>query len=115
MASEDDDLRGFGEAARGLVGATVGADGLLERVRIAPRALRLDSQELEEQVLAAVRAAQQDRLARAGEPAPADEVPPALAPDTMAKRLDEFEAEALGRFSQMNASLDELLRRLEGP
>lgn len=113
MASEDEDLRGFGEAGRGLVGATVGADGLLERVRIAPRALRLDSQELEEQVLAAVRAAQQDRLARGGEPA--DDLPPDLAPETMAKRLDEFEAEALGRFSQMNASLDDLLRRLEGP
>jgi DNA-binding protein YbaB len=112
MASEGEDLRGFGEAARGLVGATVGADGLLENVRIAPRALRLDSQELAEQVLAAVRAAQQDQLARAGEPA--DDLPPALAPETMAKRLDAFEAEALDRFSRMNTSLDELLRRLEG-
>jgi DNA-binding protein YbaB len=51
------EIRGVGEAAGGLIGATVGPGGVVKDLRLDPRAMRLDSQSLREALLAAIAAA----------------------------------------------------------
>ncbi|MEV8633516.1 YbaB/EbfC family nucleoid-associated protein [Streptosporangium sp. NPDC051023] len=111
--SDESDARGTGEAAGGLVSAEVGADGLLERLRLNPRSLRLCLEELAEEVVSAVRAAQQDRIGRIGE-RPEEAVAPAdLGPEVLMRRLDEMEIHVVHDFDRLTATLDETLRRLE--
>ncbi|MEV0148813.1 MULTISPECIES: hypothetical protein [unclassified Nonomuraea] len=110
---EADEPRGRGESAAGQVVAVVGADGLLEHLRLNPRSLRMGSEELAEHVVSAVRAAQQDQMARAGEPPP-DAEAEAIDPAELMHRLDELEVQSLRDFASLNATLDEMLRRMEG-
>ncbi|MCO5990318.1 hypothetical protein NE235_29815 [Actinoallomurus spadix] len=108
----DGDPSGIGEAAHGRVCARVGSDGLLERLDLDPRLLRLRSEELAGHIVSAVRAAQNDRLARGEDPpAPA---PAPLDPETLVRRLDEMEAQADRGYARLTATLDEMLRRLDG-
>ncbi|MFG1704215.1 YbaB/EbfC family nucleoid-associated protein [Nonomuraea sp. M3C6] len=62
-----DELKGTGESPSGTVTATVAANGRVLDVAIAPRAMRLDSQTLSEEVLAAVAQAGQDVTRRTEE------------------------------------------------
>ncbi|MGN9842419.1 hypothetical protein ACTMTI_30275 [Nonomuraea sp. H19] len=112
-APEDDPPTGAGETAGGLVGAVVGEDGLLARLRLDPRAMRFGSHELADYILGAVRAAQQDRLKRVGEPAP----PPEESLDTeeLIRRVNDMEAQAASDFARLTSSLEEMLRRLDEP
>lgn len=50
-------VEGVGEAAGGLVGATVGPGGVVKDLRLDPRAMRMDSHSLREALLAAIAAA----------------------------------------------------------
>ncbi|MEO3800749.1 YbaB/EbfC family nucleoid-associated protein [Nonomuraea sp. B1E8] len=110
---EDDPLTGAGEAAGGQVRAVVGEDGLLARMKLDPRAMRLGSHELAGHIVAAVRAAQQDRLARVGEPAtPAEEGP---GTEEFIRRVNDMEAQAASDFARLTSSLEEMLRRLDDP
>jgi DNA-binding protein YbaB len=52
-----DEVRGHGEGADGLVRVTVTAAGRVTELRLDPRAMRLGSELLTEQILAAIRAA----------------------------------------------------------
>ncbi|MDN3352302.1 YbaB/EbfC family nucleoid-associated protein [Actinomadura sp. DC4] len=90
----------------GLVTADIGADGLLEGLRLSPRALRLGSEALAEHIVSAVRAAQQDQRDKTGEGA-------REGLDTMVRRLDEMEVQAERAFGHLTSTLDEALRRLE--
>jgi len=47
-------IQGVGEAAGGLVGATVAPGGVVKDLRLDPRAMRLDSHSLRESLLAAI-------------------------------------------------------------
>ncbi|MFI6597992.1 hypothetical protein ACIBHX_17165 [Nonomuraea sp. NPDC050536] len=85
----------------GLVGADVGEDGLVTRIRIDPRAMRLGSGELAERLLGVVRAAQLRHVA-----------PPALDPGDLSRRLDELEVQAARDFEHLTALLDDTIRRL---
>ncbi|MEV4114790.1 hypothetical protein [Nonomuraea sp. NPDC049695] len=107
-ASGDEGLMGHGQAAKGLIRAVVGEDGLLARLRLDARAMRLGSEDLAGHVLSAVRAAQQDRLSRA-EPSPEEN--PGM--DEFMRRLDEMEAQTAQDFAFVTSSLDEALRRLK--
>jgi DNA-binding protein YbaB len=51
------EIQGVGEAASGLVGATVGSGGVVKDIRLDPRAMRMDSHSLREALLAAIAAA----------------------------------------------------------
>ncbi|MGW0805892.1 hypothetical protein [Nonomuraea sp. NPDC002799] len=106
---KDDSPTGSGEAAGGLVRAVVGEDGLLAELRLNARAMRFSSKDLAEHVLAAVRAAQQDRLSRAEPPAEEE----SLDEEELIRRLDDLELQAARDFAQLTASLDEALRRIE--
>ncbi|WP_214408840.1 hypothetical protein [Sphaerisporangium fuscum] len=110
---EAEDLRGQGESAAGQIVAVVGVDGLLEDLRLNPRSLRMGSEELAEHIVSAVRAAQQDRLSRTGESEP-DAEAAAIDPAELMRRLDDLEVQALRDFGSLNATLDEMLRRMEG-
>ncbi len=99
--------------------AVVGADGLLERLRLSPRTTRLDGATLADQIVAVVRAAQQDRLNRvddigdeaAGEGTDNDSAD--FDVQELILRVEELEFRAYGDLSRMNAVLDETLRRLD--
>jgi len=110
-ASEDEDPIGEGEAAGGWVSAVVGQDGLLDRLQLHARAMRSGSKDLADHIIAAVRAAQQDQLRRAGESAASPEE--AVDPEQFFRRLDDMEAQAAQDFARLTSSLDETLRRLE--
>ncbi|MER6943206.1 hypothetical protein ABT294_04205 [Nonomuraea sp. NPDC000554] len=108
---EDEVPTGAGEAAGGLVGAVVGEDGLLAGLRLDARAMRFASEDLADHIVSAVRAAQQDRLQRVGEPATSPEEGVDL--EEFTRRLDGMEAQAAHDFARLTASLDETLRRLD--
>ncbi|MFI6178673.1 YbaB/EbfC family nucleoid-associated protein [Nonomuraea sp. NPDC051191] len=65
-------VTGQGESRSGAVTARVDADGRLEDLRLAPRASRLELDELTEEIVQAVRAAQDDQSRRLR-----DVIPPA--------------------------------------
>ncbi|GAA3242645.1 hypothetical protein GCM10020216_069410 [Nonomuraea helvata] len=70
LAAVADDLRsisGKGESRSGLTTAVVDADGRLQRVTFSPRVLRLDLAALAEEVVQAVRQAQEDQDRQAQE------------------------------------------------
>ncbi|GLW09963.1 hypothetical protein Misp01_50920 [Microtetraspora sp. NBRC 13810] len=114
MAAQDEPEgpRGTGEAAAGWVSAEVGADGLLEGLRLNPRLLRSSSDELAGHVVSAVRAAQQDRLGKL-ETAGDEETAAGVDPAELMRRLDDLEAQAALDFTRLNAALDETLRRIQ--
>ncbi|MEV8630307.1 YbaB/EbfC family nucleoid-associated protein [Streptosporangium sp. NPDC051023] len=104
------DVRGEGESAGGLVGATAGGVGTLESLRIDPRALRAGSQELAEQIVEAVNAALLDLRTRAGvEPSV-----PAQGPAELAGELEKLQEEALDRFGAFTDTIGDVLARIEG-
>ncbi|WP_433253510.1 YbaB/EbfC family nucleoid-associated protein [Streptosporangium sp. CA-135522] len=109
--SEGDGPTGTGEAAGGLVSVLVDEDGLLARLRLDPRTMRLGSHELADHIVAAVRTAQRDRLERMDEPAALAEE--GLDAQEFIRRLDDMEAQAAQDFARLTSSLDETLRRLE--
>ncbi|MFB9832541.1 YbaB/EbfC family nucleoid-associated protein [Actinoallomurus acaciae] len=111
--AEDTDPRGVGESARGLVSAEVGADGLLADLRLNPRALRLGSAALAEDIVSAVRAAQEDLRGQIDESAGTQALPEGLDPSVLVRRLDELEAQAGLGFLRFSTALDEALRRLD--
>lgn len=109
-APQDDEPIGEAEAAGGLVRAVVGGDGLLAGVRLDARAMRFASQDLAEHIVSAVRAAQQDRLRRVGDPPEPSEEGADM--EEFLRRLDAMEEQAAHDFGRLTASLDETLRRL---
>jgi DNA-binding protein YbaB len=111
--AEDADPRGVGEAACGLVSAEVGADGLLADLRLNPRALRLGSAALAEDIVSAVRAAQEDLRGRTDESAGPPALPEGLDPSVLVRRLEEVETQADLGFLRFSTVLDEALRRLD--
>jgi hypothetical protein len=102
---------GSGTGASGLVIASVGSDGLLARLRLDPRALRLGSHDLAELIVGAVRAAQEEHLAQAPDEPEQPEDPEAER--RLSSRLDELEVGAVRDFERLTSALDEVLRRLE--
>jgi DNA-binding protein YbaB len=57
-------VRGWGEAANGYVKVCVGPSGVLQRVELDPRAMRLPSQDLAASIVAAAREGQQAAAAK---------------------------------------------------
>ncbi|GAA3471599.1 YbaB/EbfC family nucleoid-associated protein [Nonomuraea roseola] len=60
MSQEITSVTGTGESRSGLVVARTDHGGMLDSVRLDPRAMRMGSEELAEELVEAVRAAQQD-------------------------------------------------------
>jgi hypothetical protein len=107
-------LVGSGESADGLIHARVtDADGLAA-LTLNPRAMRLDSAELAERILATVRAAQADLQQRKQAVAGPEFDPAALAdPSAIQAQLDEAAASFRRTSTDVSAVLD-LIRRATG-
>jgi DNA-binding protein YbaB len=105
---------GEGQSADGMVSATVAAGGVLKRVAINPRAMRLSSEQLGESVVDAVTAANAE-LARALQSlGPGTVDVPALMqkvqlPPELRKVMDDFQKRA----SDIGYNLDKLRRDME--
>ncbi|MFI0484395.1 YbaB/EbfC family nucleoid-associated protein [Actinomadura sp. 9N215] len=100
--------KGHGEAAGGLVRATVSADGEVESIELAPRAMRLSSGEIGEHVAAAVNAAFQElRADPAGLPSGADT-------ERLTAQARELQDLSMRQMRQMTQSISDLMAQLHG-
>jgi hypothetical protein len=101
------DQRGFGSAADELVKAEVSAGGRVEKVTLEPKAMRLDSQTLGEEITKALRAAQDDLRARqpdaAGLPAP----------EQLTERLDGVQLQVSRQLDVFGEALEGIVRKLD--
>ncbi|MFI9589414.1 YbaB/EbfC family nucleoid-associated protein [Nonomuraea sp. NPDC052265] len=97
-------VTGQGESRGGAVTARVDAEGRLDDLRLAPRASRLELDELTEEIVQAVRAAQDDQARRLR-----DVIPPAsfggLSAEAVTRQFQDLQ-DGLSR--QMNDRLDAL-------
>ncbi|MFC4052742.1 YbaB/EbfC family nucleoid-associated protein [Actinomadura syzygii] len=99
---------GRGEAADGLIRATVSADGEIKSIDLAPRAMRMSSEEIGEHVATAVNAAFGDL--RAGPAAPLD----AAATERLAAQARELQDMSMRQMRQMAQSISDLMAQLHG-
>jgi hypothetical protein len=104
-AALDSPPTGYGASANKSVQVTIAADGLVDTVKIDPRALRNDAQALSELTRQAVREAQQDWFGRLAEhdPAPGSE-------DRLRTKLEEIHAEYSHRMEEINRMIAGLMR-----
>lgn len=100
-------LRGEGMSASGQIRATVVTGGRLESVRVDPRAMRLGSEALGEEVVAAVNAALDDLRVKAQEAAPA-------MPDRAAlgQQLEELRTESVRRMQLFTQGVAEAVEQI---
>src|SRR5215470_12337496 len=101
---------GTGAAADGQIEATVQSGGRLESLRMDPRALRMGSQALSEQIVLAVNAALDDLHAKAPDP-----TPQAVDVDTaaLADRIEELQGQAVRQMSMFAQGITDALARIE--
>ena len=105
------ELRGEGEAADGQVRAVAGAGGRLESLTVNPRALRLGSEALCEQIVVAVNAALDDLRDRVeGQAVAAGAADPAALAEQL-RNLHTESARQMERFTQgVRDALDQISR-----
>lgn len=96
--------------ANDLVKAEVSAGGRLEKLTIESRAMRMDSQTLAEELTKAVRAAQDEALARQGELA---NQLPMVDEAQLAERLDETQWQATRQLDVFGEALEGVIRKLD--
>lgn len=99
---------GHGEAAEGLIRATVAADGEIRSIDLAPRAMRMSSEEIGEHVATAVNAAFHDL--RAGPNA----LPDAAATERLTAQARELQDMSMRQMQQMAQSISDLMAQLHG-
>ena len=104
-AALDSPPTGYGASANKSVQVTIGTDGLVDTVKIDPRALRQDSQTLSELTRQAVREAQRDWFGRLAEhdPGPGSE-------DRLRAKLEEIHEEYSHRMEEINRLIASLMR-----
>ena len=104
-AALDSPPTGYGASEKDSVQVTIGTDGLVDTVKIDPRALRQDAQTLGELTRQAVREAQRDWFGRLAEhdPAPGAE-------ERLRAKLEEIHAEYSHRMEEINRVIAGLTR-----
>ncbi|MEU8800540.1 YbaB/EbfC family nucleoid-associated protein [Spirillospora sp. NPDC048819] len=107
-ASAEASAKGHGEAAGGLVRATVSAGGEIESIDLAPRAMRMPAEEIGEHVAEAVNAAFQGlRADPARLPAGADT-------EQLTARARAVQDMSMRQMQQMTQSIADLMAQLHG-
>ena len=102
---------GTGAAADGQIEATVRSGGRLESLRMDPKALRMGSQALCEQLVLAVNAALDDLHAKAPDPAAQGTVDVDTA--ALADRIGELQGQAVRQMSMFAQGITDALARIE--
>lgn len=100
------ELRGVGEASGGQVQVTVTAGGKLAAVKIDPRAMRLGSEALGEQIVAAGNAALDDLRAHAAS------VPGAADPAALAERLADVQGQSVRQMELLRQGVTDALSQI---
>ncbi|KAB2348067.1 YbaB/EbfC family nucleoid-associated protein [Actinomadura rudentiformis] len=101
-------MEGVGLAADGRVRATVMAGGRLKSVEMDPRAMRLASAELGEQIVVAVNAALDDLRTKAAA-APADELVDTAA---LGKQVEEIQNQSLRQMELITQALNDTISKI---
>ncbi|MFI0450848.1 YbaB/EbfC family nucleoid-associated protein [Actinomadura sp. 6N118] len=101
-------IEGVGLAADGRVRATVVAGGRLKSVDMDPRAMRLASAELGEQIVVAVNAALDDLRTKAAA-APTDEVVDTAA---LGKQVEEIQNQSLRQMELITQALNDTISKI---
>ena len=107
-AGEAPEIRGEGVAADGQVLATARTGGRLESVQLDPRALRMGSQALGEQIVLAVNAALDSLQTQAG----AQAAPPAADPAALAERMRELQDQSVRQMYVFSQSIADAVDRI---
>ncbi|GAA1775788.1 YbaB/EbfC family nucleoid-associated protein [Actinomadura chokoriensis] len=100
------EVEGRGEGADGRVRVVAGAGGELTSVELDPRALRMPSEELAEELKEAVNAALRELRSRS------QAADTAIDPDVLAERLREAQDQGLRQMAAFTQSLDDLMTRI---
>jgi hypothetical protein len=103
-------VTGRGESRSGAVTARVDADGRLDDLRLAARASRMELDELTEEIVQAVRAAQDDQARRLREAVP----PPSyggLSAESITRRFQDLQDDFSRQMNDRLAALDVIHRR----
>jgi DNA-binding protein YbaB len=102
------DVRGTGVGADGQITAVARPGGHLESLRMDPRALRMGSEALCEQIVAAVNAALDDLRANAGQP------PAQAGVDTaaLAARMSELQSQSARQMAAFTQGISDVLARI---
>lgn len=96
------------EAADGLVQVTLGGAGLVTELSIDPRALRLGSEELADQVRAAVNDVLEQRAASTATAEPMPDL------DAMTAVVERLQDESLRQMREITQGVTDTMRRLHG-
>lgn len=111
IENEDaEEIVGEGEAADGRIKVTAKVGGRLESVTLDPRALRMPSDELGEQIVVAVNAALDDLRQKV-----ADQSEPSMAgfdPEALAEQMLELQDQSIKQMSRFTAGMEEMLERI---
>ncbi|ACY96379.1 conserved hypothetical protein [Thermomonospora curvata DSM 43183] len=108
--SDEEEVKGVGEAADGRVTVTVNSSGLLESVELNPRLLRLPAEEIGEHIVTAVNAALQDFRTKANQAVGAASVDL----NALAASMQELQDQSVRQMAQIGQAFNELLTKLDG-
>jgi DNA-binding protein YbaB len=103
------EIRGQGEAADGLVRATVAPGSRVEAIQLDPRVMRMSSEALAEEIARAVNAAFTNLREQAAETGAAMGVPDHAA---LAGQLRDLQDESVRRMAVFGAAMNEVVARL---
>ncbi|GAA2441738.1 hypothetical protein GCM10010191_67500 [Actinomadura vinacea] len=103
-------VEAVGESADGRVTVTATTGGRITGVEINPRAMRLSSQELGEQMVIAINAALDELRAKA----PTAESEPAVDPAALQTQLEELQNQGVRQMEMIRHAIGDTLARLEG-
>ncbi|MEO3886841.1 hypothetical protein [Nonomuraea sp. B5E05] len=115
LTSALDDLRevrGRGESRSGTVIALVGADGRLDDLRLGARASRMELDDLTEEILYAVRAAQDDQARQAVELTPQPSYG-GMSAEAVGRRFQELQDSFSRQMQERMAGLEAIRRRAQ--
>ncbi|GAA2615748.1 YbaB/EbfC family nucleoid-associated protein [Actinomadura fulvescens] len=104
-------VEGAGQAADGRVRATVVAGGRLKSVDLDPRAMRLASAELGEQIVVAVNAALDDLRTKAAGAATGESVDT----DALGKQVEEIQNQGLRQMELITQALNDTIAKIGNP
>lgn len=102
------EVRGEGSAADGQVQAVAVTGGRLESVRVDPRAMRMGSEALSEQVVLAVNAALDDLRGKVSE----QPMPGAVDPAALAAQMRELQDESVRQMEKFGQAIGDALGRI---
>lgn len=107
---ETEEIVGEGEAADGRIRASAIVGGTLKSVELDPRAMRLPSDELGEQIVAAVNAALEDLKTKVAESA--GSALEGFDPEALAEQMLDLQDQSVRQMSQFTAGMEEMLGRI---